>query len=150
LVELFDWYNQCDDKTLAIHEDNIHYDLMFMHYLMTNVRYPDQSMLSRYKELKFDNVASYLAQTVSNNISRQVRQPDFDQQAVANKFQELHQLLDIAEMAGDKATAKKLQDIAETQLKTLDGISPEMGNAYRNFYNSLGRSRMIVQQDTNQ
>ena len=150
MAELFAWYNQCDDNTLAIHEDNIHYDMMFLHYLMTNVQYPDQSMASKFKELKFDNLASNYAQGLSNNITRLIRQPDFDQQAVANNFQELHQLLDIAEVAGDNATVKKLQDIAETQLKAMDGISPNMGSAYRNFYNSLDRTRMMVQQDTNQ
>jgi hypothetical protein len=117
---------------------------------MTNVRYPDQSMASKFKELKFDNLAANYAQGLSNNITRLIRQPDFDQQAVANNFQELHQLLDIAEVAGDNATVKKLQDIAETQLKAMDGISPNMGSAYRNFYNSLDRTRMMVQQDTNQ
>ena len=150
MVELFGWYNQCDERTMDIHADNIHYDVMFLSYMMTNINYPGNAMDSRYKELKIDKIFPYYAQGLTNNISRLVRQPDFNQQAVANNFQELHQMMTIAQKCGDQATTKKMQDMAEAQLKVMDGVSPEMGNAYRGFYNSLSRPRQVAEEDTNQ
>lgn len=150
MVELFGWYNKCDEHTLDIHAENIHYDVMFLHYMMMNIKYPDNTMNSRFRELKIDKMAPYYAQGLANSISRLVRQPDFDQQAVANNFQELHQLLDVAQKIGDQATAEKINGIAEAQLKLMDSVSPEMGGAYRNFYNSLGLSRQLAQDNTNE
>lgn len=150
MVELFNWYNQSDERTLDIHADNIHYDVMFLSYMMNNITYPDNAMDARFKELKLDKVAPYYAQGLANSISRLVRQPDFDQQAVATNLQELHQLIEITQKCGDQTTLKKLNDLVETQLKMLDGISPELGRAYRGFYNSLSQPRQSEQQDTNQ
>ncbi len=149
-AELFEWYNKCDEHTLDIHSDNIRYDLMFLNFMMTEIKFPDNSIESSYRKIKLDKMAPYYAQKLSNEIARVVRQPDFDQQAVANIFQELHQLQNIAHRCGDEALAKKMQSLAESNLKSLDGINPQLGAAYRNFYNGLDKPQQLAQQDTNQ
>lgn len=138
-VELFNWYNNCDEHTLDIQGDNIHYDFLFLHYLLNNVDYPDNSLLKRCKELKLDKVAMNYAKNLSAAMAKTIRQPDFDQQALAGSFQELHQIAELAQMSGSSETAKAIEGIANAQLSSLDAISREMGNAFRTFYQNIGR-----------
>jgi hypothetical protein len=138
-VALFNWYNNCDERTLNYRSGDIHYDFLFLHYMMNNVRYPDNSLANRYKELKIDNVAVNYAKSLQDNISSQLRRADFDQQAVAGAFQELHQLTEVAKMIGDNQTAQKIQGIAAAQLDMMGSVSPEMAAAFRQFYNGMDR-----------
>ena len=136
-VALFNWYNNCDERTLNFRSSDIHYDFLFLHYMMKNVRYPDNSLAQRYKEIKIDNVAINYAKSLQSNINAQLRKAELDQQSVAGSFQELHQLQEIAQMIGDTQTAKKIQDMASAQIDMMSNVSPEMGRAFRQFYNSM-------------
>ncbi len=138
-VELFNWYNNCDERTLDIQSDNIHYDFLFLHYLLNNIDYPDNSLLKRCGELKLDKVAMSYAKNLSAAMSKMIRKPDFDQQTLAGSFQELHQIAELAQMSGSAETAKAIDAIANTQLSSLDAISREMGQAFRSFYQNIGR-----------
>lgn len=137
MVELFNWYNTRDEHTLQIHSDNIHYDFMFLSYLMNNVKYPGNGLASRYGELKFDKVAEFYLKELNANISKKLRQPNFDQQSLAGDFQELHQIMDIARICGNKALADKAQQIADAQCGAIDSAAPGMGNAFRQFYSNM-------------
>lgn len=136
-IELFDWYNSCDKKTLDIHSDNLRYDFTFLYYLMRHIRYPDTTLQSRFNELKIDNVACQYAETIDASIEKNVQKPNFDQQAVSGQLQEIHQIMDIAQMAGDRKTAEKLRDLTEARFTSMEKIAPGMGTAYRNFFNSI-------------
>lgn len=136
-VALFNWYNNCDDRTLNYRSGDIHYDFLFLHYMLNNVKYPDNSLTKRYQEIKIDNVALNYAKTLQGNISAQMRKADFDQQSVASSFQELHQLQEIAQILGDTQTAQKIQGIAAAQIDMMSSVSAEMSAAFRQFYNSL-------------
>ncbi len=138
-VALFNWYNNCDERTLDYRSSDIHFDLMFLHYMMNNVRYPDNSLTNRYKELKIDNVAMNYAKTLQSGISAQLRKADLDQQALAGSFQELHQLQEIAKMIGDKETAQKIEGIATSQLDMIGSVSRELAAAFRDFYNRMDK-----------
>jgi hypothetical protein len=140
-VALFNWYNNCDERTLDYRSSDIHYDFIFLDYMM-NVHYPDNSLQNRYKELKIDKVAMNYAKSLQANISAQLRKPDFDQQAVAGSLQELHQMRTVAERIGDSQTAKKIQDIATSQLDMMSNLSPELGAAFRQFYNRMDQQEM--------
>ncbi len=142
-IDLFNWYDQCDERTLTMHEDNIHYDLLFLGYLINNVKFPDaSSIMSQCKNLKVGKTAAQYAKILGKDITSRVRQADFDQQAVAGDFQEIHQLVQLVNKCGDRANAQKIQDIAEAQLKALGTTSPEWANAFRNFYYSLDKPQV--------
>ena len=138
-VALFNWYNNCDERTLDYRSSDIHYDFLFLHYMMNNVRYPDNSLTQRYKELKLDNVALNYAKSLQGSISAQLRKAELDQQAVAGSLQELHQLQEIAKMIGDNATAQKVQGIAATQIDMISSLSPDLGAAFRRFYSEMDK-----------
>jgi len=138
-VALFNWYNNCDERTLDYRSSDIHYDFLFLHYMMNNVRYPDNSLTQRYKELKIDNVAMNYAKSLQASIGAQMRKAELDQQSVAGSFQELHQLREIATMIGDNATAQKIEGMAASQLDMMTSLSPEMAAAFRQFYHSMDR-----------
>ena len=138
-VALFNWYNNCDERTLDYRSSDIHYDFLFLHYMMNNVRYPDNSLTQRYKELKIDNVAMNYAKSLQGSISAQLRRADFDQQSVAGSLQELHQLQEVAQMIGDNATAQKVQGIAATQIDMISSISPDLAAAFRRFYSEMDK-----------
>jgi hypothetical protein len=138
-VALFNWYNNCDERTLDYRGSDIHYDFLFLHYMMNNVRYPDNSLTQRYKELKIDNVAMNYAKSLQASIGAQMRKAELDQQSVAGSFQELHQLREIATMIGDNATAQKIEGMAASQLDMMTSLSPELAAAFRQFYHSMDR-----------
>jgi hypothetical protein len=138
-VALFNWYNNCDERTLNYRSSDIHYDFLFLHYMMNNVRYPDNSLTQRYKELKIDKVALNYAKSLQASIGAQMRKAELDQQSVAGSFQELHQLREIATMIGDNATAQKIEGMAASQLDMMTSLSPELAAAFRQFYHSMDR-----------
>ncbi len=142
-VELFNWYNNRDERTLDFRSSDIHYDFLFLHYMMNNVRYPDNSLKSRYKELKINNVAENYAKSLQGTISAQLRKAELDQQAIAGALQELHQLQEIAEMIGDSQTAQKVQGIAASQIDMLGSLSPELSAAFRRFYSEMGQPQTV-------
>lgn len=142
LVEMINWYNDKDEKTLNFHSEDIRYDFIFMNFLLTNVNYPGQGLAPHYKELKMDKVASYYANELNTSISRKLREPSLDQQALASDFQELHQIMDIAQICGNSALANKIQGIAEAQFNAIEAAAPGMGNAFKQYYNNtLGKSQ---------
>ena len=146
-VALFNWYNNCDERTLNYRSSDIHYDFLFLHYMMNNVRYPDNSLTQRYKELKIDNVALNYAKSLQASIGAQMRKAELDQQSVAGSFQELHQLREIATMIGDNATAQKIEGMAASQLDMMTSLSPEMAAAFRQFYHSMDRQEQPVAEE---
>ncbi len=144
IVELFNWYDSNDEKTLFFYNDNIHYDFLFLKYLMTDVKYPGEGLAPRFKELKISKVADFYAKELNNSISRRIRQPNFDQQSVAGDMQELHQIMEIATLCGDNSTAQKIQQMAEAQCSAIDAVTPGMGQAFRQFFNSLGTPQPAI------
>ena len=147
-VALFNWYNNSDERTLNYRSNDIHYDILFLHYMMNNVKYPSNELTKRYKELKMDKVADNYLKTLQSTISNQLRKADFDQQAVAGAFQEMHQLQEIAQMIGDNQTAQKIQSVAASHLDMMNNVSREMGAAFRQFYNSLDKPEQPIEEDS--
>ena len=146
-VALFNWYNNCDERTLNYRSEDIHYDILFLHYMMNNIKYPSNELAKRYKELKVDKVADFYVKNLQSTISAQLRKADMDQQAVAGAFQEMHQLQEIATMAGDNQTAQKIQGIAASQIDMMSNVSRELGAAFRQFYNSLDKPEQPVEEE---
>ena len=142
-VALFNWYNNCDERTLDYRSGDIHYDFLFLHFMMNNVKYPDNSLKNRYKELKINKVAENYAKSLQGTISSQLRKAELDQQAIAGALQELHQLQEIAEMTGDHQTAQKIQGIAASQIDMLGSLSPELSAAFRRFYSEMGQPQTV-------
>ena len=136
-VALFNWYNNCDERTLNYRSEDIKYDFRFLYYMMNNIEYPDNSLAQRYKELKINNVMLNCAKDFQASISAELRKADFNQQNVGSALQELHQLQEIAQMIGDNQTALQIKSIAATQLDMISGVSAELGGMFRRFYNEL-------------
>ena len=147
-VELFNWYNNCDERTLDYRSGDIHYDFLFLHYMMNNIKYPDNSLAQRYKELKIDNVAANYAKSLQGSINAQLRKAEPDQQAIAGSLQELHQMQEIAKMIGDNATAQKIEGIAAAQIDMMGSLSPDMAAAFRQFYYSMDRREAPAEEET--
>ena len=134
MVELFGWYNKQDEKTLAFHAEDLRYDFIFLHYFLNNVKFPTNELVSHYKEMKFDHVAEIYAKTLNERITKQIRKPDFDQQSVAGDFQELRQIMQVAETCGDTGTAQKIRQAVDAQFNALNAISAGLGGAFQRFF----------------
>ena len=138
-VDLFNWYNNSDERTLDYRSGDIHYDFLFLHYMMNNIKYPNNELAKRYKEMKIDKVAMSYAKTLQASISSELRRAEMNQQTVGGALQELHQIREIAQMIGDNQTAQKIDGMASSSLDMLNSVSREMGMAFRNFYNGMDR-----------
>lgn len=145
-VELFNWYNGCDDRTLNYRSSDIHYDFLFLYYMLNNIKYPDNSLAQRYKEMKIDKVAMNYVKSLQGDISAQLRKADMDQQAIAGAFQEMHQLQEIATIIGDNQTTQKIKDIAASQLDMINSLSRELGAAFRQFYNRMDVPEQLTEE----
>ncbi len=139
LVELFNWYESNDERTLNFHNEDIHYDFMFLSYLMENVNYPGEGLAPRFSELKIDKVGTFYANELNNSISLKLRQTNFDQQSIASDFQELHQIMVAARASGNQALAQNIQQMAHAQCSAMETIYPQMGRAFREFFDGLDR-----------
>ena len=138
-VALFNWYNNSDERTLDYRSGDIHYDFLFLHYMMNNIKYPNNELAKRYKEMKIDKVAMSYAKTLQASISSELRRAEMNQQTVVGALQELHQIREIAQMIGDNQTAQKIDGMASSSLDMLNSVSRELGMAFRNFYNGMDR-----------
>lgn len=136
-VALFNWYNNCDDRTLNYRSSDISYDFRLLHFMMNEIKYPDNSLKQRYKELKIDNVGLNYVKSLQGSFNAQLRKAEFDQQAVAGILQEMHQIQDIANIIGDTKTAQEVRNIAMKHIDMVGSLSPELGAAFRDFYNNM-------------
>ena len=146
-VELFNWYNNCDERTLNYRSSDIRYDFMFLHYMLKNIKYPDNSLAKRYKELNLNNVALNYAKSLQGTVSSQLRKADLDQQAIAGALQEMHQIQEIAETLGDSGTAQKVKDMANAQIDMIGSASPDLAAAFRRFYSELDRPEVPIEEE---
>jgi hypothetical protein len=146
-VELFNWYNNCDERTLNYRSSDIRYDFMFLHYMLKNIKYPDNSLTKRYKELNLNNVALNYAKSLQGTVSSQLRKADLDQQAIAGALQEMHQIQEVAEMLGDNSTALKVKDLANAQIDMIGSASPDLAAAFRRFYTELDRPEPPIEEE---
>ena len=106
---------------------------------MNNIKYPNNELAKRYKEMKIDKVAMSYAKTLQASISSELRRAEMNQQTVGGALQELHQIREIAQMIGDNQTAQKIDGMASSSLDMLNSVSRELGMAFRNFYNGMDR-----------
>jgi len=134
-VELFNWYNQCDELTLNLHENDLQYDFMFLSYLMNSVPYPDNSIRNRFKEINIGKAALHYANSLDSKIRKQIQQPDFNQQAAFNDFYSLYQIERSANRVGDNALADKVHAMLQAHVDNLNAMSPGFGNS---FLSALG------------
>lgn len=147
-IELFDWYNKLDERSLNFQSENVKYDLIFLDYFLNKVKFPTDELKSKCKSLHLDKVADNYMKSVVGQINSEVHRPDFDQQGVASKLQEIYQLSSVAAACGDNTTAQKCLGTLEAQIKMIDASYPGMGAAYRNFLSSLGRPAEPEEADT--
>ncbi len=137
-IELFNWYNNTDERTLDYRSSDLSTDFAFLNMLLTK-NYPDKSITKRFKDIKIDKVASYYINTLQSSIASQLRRPDLDQQAIARSFNDFYQIQVIAKLIGDSNTDNKIQQVVDSQINIINNISPELGAALKNLYLNFGR-----------
>ena len=80
-----------------------------------------------------NKTANVAIETLNDRLNVQIANMETQQQAVVRSFQELKNLLDFAQISGNNDVAKKTMAIIEHHLQTINGLSPQLGAAFRDF-----------------
>lgn len=134
LVENFNWYENQSDRTIKIQTDNIISDFYTIGQMLNQLNGAQIAQLQKpLKQIRMDKTANVAIETLNDRLNAQIANMETQQQSVVRSFQELKNLLDFAQISGNDAVAKKTIAIIEHHLKTIDGMSPQLGAAFRDF-----------------
>lgn len=136
LKETFDWYVECDEKTLDIHSDNINYCLHLITELYQKIPQNKfeqlKPLLSQIQLSKILTVQIASASKTLYKITPNIRRT---YQEVFNNLAEISRIKDIAEIIGDNALYDYAHKELENHLQIIKNIDPEMAGEYRQYLN---------------
>lgn len=131
-AELFHWYNKADEKTLFFHADDLRYDWLFCAAFLNTVNDKDQALNARFKELEIDKVCDFSLKHYQGKIKNALG-VSLDQQAIADAFQEMSQMLVVARYTGNTNAIAKITQFIDGQISLVNQYSPQLGNYLKNY-----------------
>ncbi|MCR4966120.1 MAG: DUF2723 domain-containing protein [Bacteroidales bacterium] len=143
-VDLFQWYDKADEKTLAFHGDDIFYDWIFCGAFLKTANNKDESLNARFKELKIDNMVDFSCKQAQDKI-RNAMSNNMDQPAIGDAFQSIQQMLTVAQLTGNANAVAKITQFADGQISMINQASPQLATYLKEFL----YGRPVVATDTN-
>ena len=132
-VELFNWYNNADEKTMKFHADDITYDWIFCGSFLKSVNGKDQALNARFKDIKMDKLIDFTCKQYQDKIRNVIANNLEDQRAIGDVFQGLQQMLNIAQLTGNANAAAKISQFADGQINLINQVSPQFGSYLKEF-----------------
>ncbi len=132
--ENFEWYEKQSNRTITIHSDNIISDFYVIGQILNQLNSKQiKKIQNELKAIRINSTADIAINTLDKRLSVGITRIQEDQQNVVRSFQELRNLLDFAQLSGNDQAAEKALAIIENHLKTIEGLSPQLGAAFRDF-----------------
>ena len=124
------------NHTLDIQSDNVVSSFYVLGEMVTALRDNQQTQLKpAFAKITMDKTSKLALNRQDTKLESQVGAilQGADNQPAVRTFQELKDMLRIAQLAGNEAMANAIIQVMENHLSRLEQASPQLGMAFRNF-----------------
>ena len=134
--ELFNWFETRDDHTLEFQSENVVSSFYVLGEIANALSESQQAKLKpAFAKIKMENTVKLALNRQDSKLEAQVGAilQGGDNQPAVRSFQELKDMLRIAQLSGNENMANSVIQIMEKHLLRLEQASPGLGKAFRDF-----------------
>jgi MFS family permease len=131
----FDWFEKCDERTMAIQNDN--FNLCVALFSNLNKILSDEQQLlfqEKYEQIKITKSLTLSASQLGAEIDYYFKKGTDGQRDMFEKFRQLSQLGDIAEVTHDNTLQMNIYRIIEAKVDMLTAADAQLGRMFRNYF----------------
>ncbi|MDR0205882.1 MAG: DUF2723 domain-containing protein [Bacteroidales bacterium] len=134
-IETFNWFEKCDDRSLAIQAENIDFCIYFLNFLTNHI--PDEVQLlfkDKYEQIKLTRAVTSIANQLSSEIDIYLKKGGDAQQQLIDKMSELVRFRDLAELVNDPTLDDIIVRLLEAKIDVIASIDQQGGRMYREHF----------------
>lgn len=132
LKETFDWFNECDERTLEIQSENINYCTIILSELTSRLPAEKVEQLRPIiSQINLSGILKPQVTSISKTINKQIPKISTLFQEIYQNLSEIQRIKDIAQLIGDTDLYNYCNSEIEKHLTTIKGIDPRMESSYR-------------------
>ncbi|MCL1851341.1 MAG: DUF2723 domain-containing protein [Bacteroidetes bacterium] len=131
----FDWFEKCDERSMVIQEENIDNCIAYLSHIDRVI--PDEQRLlfkDKFEQFKITKTITKMATQTGYEIDYCFKKGMDGQRDMFNKFQQLTQFGDIAEITNDNTLQHNILRIIETKIDMISAADPQLGRMFRNYF----------------
>lgn len=132
LKETFDWFNECDERTLEIQSENINYCTLILSELISRLPADKLEQLKPIiSQIELSSILKPQVTSYSKIISKQIPQINTYFQEIYQNLAEIQRIQQISQLIGDSDLYNYCNSEIEKHLATIKEIDPRMESSYR-------------------
>jgi len=133
--QIFDWYEKCDERTLAIQSGNIDDCISYLSLLDYVIPEPLQkSFKDKYEQIKLTKTLTFSASQLSTEIDYYFKKGSDSQRQLFDKLSTLGRLRHIAAKFNDKILEDNVVKILEAKIEMVAAVDPQSGQMLKNYF----------------
>jgi len=135
LKETFDWFEKCDDRTLAIQSGNIDFCIRVLFFVNSIISNENLSLFDeKLSQIKLSASVSIIASQLSKEIDYYLKRGVDSQRELIDKMAELSRLGTAASIVNDSILEDKILKLLETKINTISAVDPQVGRMFRDYF----------------
>ncbi|MBP1672481.1 MAG: rane protein [Bacteroidetes bacterium] len=141
-IETYDWFDQCDERTINIQSENIDNTALVLKELLKNLT-PEQIAVIQPKlsKIKISKIEKYVLPSLFSNVSknlskyRSMQSADVNalQRETVNLLSSLYYWEKFYKITNKTNQYERIKKMIDEHIAALNMISPEYGNSFANF-----------------
>jgi hypothetical protein len=140
-IETYDWFDQCDERTINIQSENIDNTALVLKELLKNLT-PEQIAVIQPKlsKIKISKIEKYVLPSLFSNVSKNLSkyrsaQSDVNalQRETVNLLSSLYYWEKFYKITNKTNQYERIKKMIDEHIAALNMISPEYGNSFANF-----------------
>ncbi|MCL2246233.1 MAG: DUF2723 domain-containing protein [Lentimicrobiaceae bacterium] len=131
----FDWFEKCDERTIAIQNENVSYCLSFLSSIEKMLT-DEQRMLLRdkFEQIKVTNTLTTLTSQTGAEIDFCLKKGRETQNDLIKQFQKLLHFGDVADLTNDEILANTVFRMMEIKIDMMSASDPQLGRMFRDYF----------------
>jgi hypothetical protein len=133
--ETFDWFEKCDDRSLAIQAENIDFCIYYFEFL--NRILPDdiqQLLQDKFEQIKLTKPAASIANQLGVEVDLYLKKGGEAQRELVEKMQEIEKFRRIAKMVYDTTLDDIIVRLLESKIDMITAMDQQRGRMYREYF----------------
>ena len=128
----FDWFEKCNEHTIAIQEENINTCITLLFDIESRVLSEEQRLLfqDKFEQIRMTNTITTLISRTGAEIDFYLRKGADGQRDLVEQFQRLVQYRELATMTNDAILASNVTRMMEAKINMISAADPQMGRMF--------------------
>ena len=131
----FDWFEKCDERTIAIQEENINYCVAYFNLIDRSLSEEQRILFKdKYEQLKMTKALTALATQMGAEVDFYFKKGVEGQREMFDRLEQLNQLNKIAYMTNDHILKNNVFRILEAKIDMIASVDSQTGKMLRDYF----------------